>query len=72
MRKIRHPEMLKGLPDNAQLRGEEVVKLFGYSERGNMSQLLRAKSIPKPTHNCSGFSRNKNFGWEVKYLRGFL
>lgn len=72
MRKIRHPEMLKGLPDNAQLNSREVMRLFGYSDKGNMSQLLRAKSIPKPTHNCSGFSRNKHFGWEVKYLRGFL
>lgn len=72
MRKIRHPEMLKGLPDNAQLNGREVMRLFGYSERGNMSQSLRMGSIPKPTHNCSGFSRNKSFGWEVKYLRGFL
>jgi len=54
------------------VKASEVVQLFGYSPNTNISVLLRHGSVPKPTHNCSGFARNKNFGWEVKYLRGFL
>jgi len=72
MRTMQNPEWFQKLPDNAQLKSREVVRLFGYSENTNVSILLKHGSIPKPTHNCSGFSRNKNFGWEVKYLRGFL
>lgn len=72
MRKMLNPEWFQKLPDNAQLRSREVLLLFGYSEKTSVSQLLRNKSIPKPTHNCSGFSRNKNFGWEVKYLKEFI
>ena len=72
MREMQNPEWFQKLPDNAQVKAKEVVALFGYSENTNVSVLLRHGSVPKPTHNCSGFSRNKNFGWEVGYLRTFL
>jgi len=72
MRPMLNPDWFKRLPDNAQVKSAEVAQLFGYSPNTNASVLLKHKSIPKPTHNCSGFSRNKNFGWEVKYLRTFL
>lgn len=72
MRKMNNPEWFQKLPDNAQVKSKEVVALFGYSENTGVGTLLRHGAIPKPTHNCSGFSRNKNFGWEVKYLRTFL
>lgn len=72
MREMQNPEWFQKLPDNAQVKAKEVVALFGYSANTNVSVLLRHGSVPKPTHNCSGFSRNKNFGWEVGYLRTFL
>lgn len=72
MNKMQNPEWFQKLPDNAQLRAKEVQKLFGYSEKTKVTNLLKTGSIPNPTHNCSGFSRNHNFGWEVKYLRGFI
>jgi len=72
MRPMSNPDWFKKLPDNAQVKSSEVVRLFGYSANTNVSVLLKHGSVPKPTHNCSGFSRNKNFGWNVKYLRGFL
>lgn len=72
MREMQNPEWFQKLPDNAQVKAKEVVALFGYSANTNVSVLLRHGSVPKPTHNCSGFSRNKNFGWEVGYLRKFL
>lgn len=72
MRKMLNPEWFQKLPLNAQVRSSEILQLFGYSANTSVSQLLRKGSIPKPTHNCSGFSRNKNFGWEVKYLRGLM
>lgn len=72
MREMSNPEWFQKLPDNAQVKASEVVQLFGYSPNTNISVLLRHGSIPKPTHNCSGFGRNKNFGWQVGYLRTFL
>lgn len=72
MRDMDNPEWFQKLPNDAQVKSKEVIKLFGYSDNTNVSILLKHKSIPKPTHNCSGFSRNKNFGWNVGYLRGFL
>lgn len=72
MRKMLNPEWFQRLPDNAQLRSKEVLQLFGYSPNTSVTQLLRKGSIPKPTHTSSGFSRNKNFGWDVKYLRDLL
>lgn len=72
MRQMLNPDWFKILPDNAQVKSSEIVQLFGYSAKTNVSVLLRLRSIPKPTHNCSGFARNKNFGWQVGYLRTFL
>lgn len=71
MRPITQPDWLKSLPGNAYLNSQEMVKLFGYSEKTTASQLARAGSIPKPTRICQK-SFHRNLMWQVSEVRDFI
>lgn len=59
MRPITQPDWLKKLPGNAYLNSQEMIKLFGYSDKTSASHLAKRGSIPPPTRQClKSFHRN--------------
>ncbi len=71
MRTITTPDWLKKLPGNAYLNSQEIVRLFGYSEKTKPGQLVNAGSIPKPSRICEK-SFHKNLMWQVSEVREFI
>ena len=48
-RDITIPYWFKYLPNDSLLTYKEMVKIFGYSEKTNLQQLLKTNSLPPPT-----------------------
>jgi len=71
MRTITTPDWLKKLPGDAYINSQEIVKLFGYSEKTSASHLAKTGSIPKPTRKCES-SFHQNLMWRVSDIRNFI
>lgn len=71
MRTITTPDWLKKLPGDAYINSQEIVKLFGYSEKTSASHLAKTGSIPKPTRKCES-SFHQNLMWKVSEVRNFI
>lgn len=71
MRQITEPDWIKRLPGNAYLNSQEMIKLFGYSEKTSASHLANSGSLPKPTRKCER-SFHQNLMWKVSEVREFI
>lgn len=65
------PAWTKKLPDNAFLNSAEVAKIFGYTDRCNITQRIKDGLVPEPDQKTSAktiFKCNR-LGWSLGGLR---
>ena len=67
MREVIEPNWMRNLPNDAQLSGEEIKKLYGYAPGCNATDLVRNGHLPEPTRRLSTGSRKSL--WQMGYLR---
>ena len=68
---INAPEWFKNLPPNACLNADEIRKLFGYSQKSKVSELIRRGSLPEPDELKPGFT-NHRYLWRVGRIKQLI
>ena len=59
LKTINVPAWFKNLPSNACLNADEIRKLFGYSQKSKVSELIKRGSLPEPDELKPGFTNHR-------------
>ena len=71
MKPITLPEWFIKLPNDACLNADEIRKLFGYSQKSKVSELIRRGSLPEPDELKPGFT-NYRYLWRVGRVKRLI